>query len=263
MLQSNFKKNSSYLSADIYYLAGIIGAHSAAPLGFRQRDVRFYLELVLNWVSGPFSEEVILHNTQILRFISFLEKEGYLKKIKREKRIYYSLTRVGLIESVRRIAEREVYNSLNDIFFAVYFLKTYRQRLIELVSKEGSLFPPALRLELEALLDSAPLINRQKKRLSEYLRFLNSRLLDNQQSVSMSVKLLREGKELTEVAREVEKHHPYELNSQKALSRLMAELNPQMATFELTDGALARNRLLWLPIEKYYRQALKLLEALE
>jgi hypothetical protein len=71
---------------------------------------------------------------------------------------------------------------------------------------------------------------------------------------------LAAGVSFTEVVREAELKYPYELNSMKPLSELIAEIDPDQQRWELQEGNILRARVMWLPqlsILKEYRRQLQ------
>jgi len=237
----------------IFVLAATIAAHANTPptpsaaASFRQRDVRFYIELFSNWMEtalGAFSLPV--QNTQVQRFLSSLVSEGYARRLDRGRHPGYRLTRTGLIELTSQMVTGSVEVGRWQFLFLFYFIKNYRQRIVDLVRREGQQFPPALRLELEAHLDARALLDRELKSVEAELQRLDARIEDARQ-VS---ELLRSkvGKQpFPELVREVERLYPYELNNQKPLHALIAELPEELGAWELQHGAALRSRELWQP----------------
>ena len=54
-----------------------------------------------------------------------------------------------------------------------------------------------------------------------------------------------------------EKKYPYELNSQRPLSELMANIPEMQGRWELTRGGKARAEILWQPVLELWRLYLK------
>ena len=69
--------------------------------------------------------------------------------------------------------------------------------------------------------------------------------------------------EVPEIIKELEKKHPYELNSEKPLSELYASFPPSHTYWELTTGAVSRATELWTPMNALWETYLNALEKLE
>jgi hypothetical protein len=231
--------------------AACVAAHAnASEPGFRQRDVRFLSELFANWISHSVdAEATTLANTQVQRYIEQLVVDGYARVSMRGARPSYRLTRIGLIELLGRLVPGARYVQPEQFAFVYYFIKNYRQRLIAVVETEGKQFPQAVRLEIEALLDYTTLVRAQLRAAELELQKLEQRLQDSEQSGALAARLLKRGEPLSVVAAEIERLHPYELNSLKPLSELMAEIPPDLARWELETGAQRRAADLWVPVK--------------
>jgi len=139
---------------DIFFGAATFAAQANAyERGFRQRDVRFFIELFTDWVNPTFEWEGLpIQNTHISRYIESLVEEGYARKITRKSRPGYRLTRTGLIEMISRIVDKPYFHSPDHFFFAYSFIENYTPRLFALVKHEGTKFPYGLQLEIESLI---------------------------------------------------------------------------------------------------------------
>ena len=109
---------------EIFAAAATIAAHASVYQdGFRQRDVRFLLQLFLNWVERTLGNSPMpISNTQVYRYLEDLVKEGYAKANRRATQPVYRLTRVGLLELVNRIVNKREDNLPDQFFFLCYFL---------------------------------------------------------------------------------------------------------------------------------------------
>ncbi len=235
----------------VFVLAATIAAHANTPTGsnatFRQRDVRFYIELFSNWMEtalGAFSLPV--QNTQVQRFLTSLVAEGYARRVERGRHPGYRLTRTGLIELTAQMARGSVEVGRWQFLFLFYFIKNYRQRIVDLVRREGQQFPPALRLELESHLDAQALVERELKSVEVELKRLNTRIEDARQ-VSELLRTRAGKAPFPELVREIERLYPYELNNQKPLHELIAGLPEELGAWELQHGAALRAKELWQP----------------
>ena len=118
-LEPQMKQDSLVERSEIFFATATVGAHAnASKSGFRQRDVKFLIELFSNWVEsslGTFS--IPVQNTQVSRYLSGLADEGYARRISRKGRPTYRLTRIGLIELISRIVERNYISQKEEFFF--------------------------------------------------------------------------------------------------------------------------------------------------
>lgn len=234
---------------EVYVAAASIAAHASIPAtGFRQRDVRFFIELFTNWVNWALNDELlVLSNTQVARYLDKLVEEGFARRMLRNSQPQYHLTRTGLIELVSTIVKQSQSIQPTHFCFRYYFIKSYKPRLFELIEKEGTRFPLALRLELEGLLDEKAIVKGQIKVLERERKKLDSRIYEALQSAVLAKKRFAEAKKIDAVAAEIEKLYPYELNSQKPLSELLSGIPAELARWELETGNTLRANLLWAP----------------
>ena len=247
-----------------FVAAATIAAHANASAdGFRQRDVRFLIELFSNWVETTFEGQVLnLSNTQVLRYLDELVSEGFARRTHRQKRPSYFLTRTGLIELLGRLVPESLHIQAEHFFFLYYFLTNYRPRIERLVEAEGKQFPLSLRLELENLLDADSLARGQLAFAKLELKKLEARIKDAEAGRQLAAKLLSDEKELSEIALEVERSYPYELNSQKPLSELLSEIPDDLAVWEITEGSKMRVAHIWQPSLLLLSRYIECLESL-
>jgi DNA-binding PadR family transcriptional regulator len=236
---------------ELFVAAGVIAAHasSTAP-GFRQRDVRFLIELFSNWVETSFEGQVLeVNNTQVLRYLETLVDEGFARQDSRRSRSRprYRLTRSGLIELLGRLVPQALHIQPEHFFFLYYFLRNYRPLIERLIESEGKRYPLALRYEVQSLLDIDSLVEQQLRYAELELRRLDERIHDSVRGGKLAEKLFAENRSLAEVAEEIEARYPYELNSQQPLTELIAGVPEDLGAWELSTGALRRVEDLWNP----------------
>jgi hypothetical protein len=248
---------------ELFVATAILAAHaSALEDGFRQRDVKFFSELFSNWAEPNQESELAVQNVQIQRYLVSLQKEGYLKAFKKGARPSYKLSRVGLLELLTRLVESKKVREPTHFFFLVFFIKGYRERLAELVRREGEQFPPAMRIELEAILDVRTLVEREIKSVDRQLAKLESRCEDAHRTSSLVGERLKRHVPFEEVVAEVEKKMPYELNSRRPLSELISSIQPDQRRWELLEGNRLRSFAIWEPTQcilREYRAQIKAL----
>lgn len=246
---------------EVFFSSATLAAHSSSDEdGFRQRDVRFFAELFLNWTEELGHTESALQNTQVLRYLEALVKEGYARKARRTASPSYRLTRLGLLEVTSRLVSPHHSAGPSRFLFVLSFLRSYRERIEDLVRREGQQFPLSLKLELEALLDPEALLASELKRVESAIVRLDSRIGEAQETAALCRRLSASRVPFPEVVAEIEDRYPYELNTQKPLSQLISSIAPDQRQWELEQGTLLRSTNLWKPqlaLLKEYRLQLQ------
>lgn len=246
---------------ELFVASGVLAAHaSGGDQGFRPRDVRFFAELFFNWVGHSIGEDLLLQNTQISRYLGDLVDEGFLRKVKTGSFPHFRLSRVGLIELLTRLTSGERSYPREYFFFLLFFLEGYGSRLEELVKREGSQFPPSLRVELQALLDVETLVTAEIRRTERELKKIESRIDDANRISALIRKGMQGGLPFSELVKEVEERFPYEFNSRKPLVELIGSLVADQRVWELETGSLLRAKLIWTPQIEMLRQYLQRLK---
>ncbi len=247
---------------ELYVSGAIVAAHASnGDSGFRQRDVRFMIELFTNWIESSLDSDVLkLSNTQILRYLDKLVEEGFVRKVLKDGKPSYRLTRPGLIELVARMRGSKTLLRPENFSFLHYFLSSYQELVTDLVESEGSKFPIALKIEIKSLFDTRDLISEQKKRLEQEIFKLRVRVDEGKKSAQLASDLFRKGQELQQVAETIEEKYPYGLNSQKPLKELIGSIPVSLGRWELETGGENRARYLWQPMLRYYERQLENLQ---
>jgi hypothetical protein len=234
---------------EIFIAAACIASHASRE-SFRQRDVRFLVELFLNWVESSNRDfSSLLSNTHILRYLDDLVAEGYAKKSARKAHPEYRLTRIGILELLGIITDCSGKVDAERFFFCYHFISSYGDRLSQIIEKEGRAFPPALRSEINVLLDNKSLVRKELEAAQLELKRLEERMDDSERSGRLAKQLFQDGKSQAEVVKVLEERYPYELNSQKSLSELIGGLPQDLGTWELQTGNLKRVELMWKPMK--------------
>jgi hypothetical protein len=233
---------------ELFAATASVAAHAnAGDVGFRFRDVKFLIELFSNWVESSFAEGLLeVQNTQVARYINMLVREGFARKLSRKGAPVFRLTRVGLIELLRRVVERRYIGSWDHVFFVFYFITNYRSDIEQLAKKEGREFPPSLKLELESLLDSSALLQRELRDAKRELQKLEERISAANSTSQLVTAETSKGTCFDEIVELCEFRHPYELNSLKPLSELISQLPEGLRRWELETGNLKRIEHIWL-----------------
>jgi hypothetical protein len=251
---------------ELFAASGAIAAHATHGLkGFRQRDLKFYVELFINWASSSAPQNAPqFQNVQIARYLSWLLKDGLASKISRKGPPAYRLTRIGLLELLNRLVHQRRFPEREHFFFLLYFLRSFKPRLAELVRQEGKLFPASLRIELDALLDTKELLETELSQAKRDLQRVEERIESGKASNYFVQEAFKAGKTLKEVTLQVQKLYPYDLNSERPLSELLTLIEPVYLKEELEGGALAKIELVWEPereqLKSYINSLLRLRE---
>ena len=213
--------------------------------GFRQRDVRFFIELFSNWLeSTTGSWALSVHNVQVQRHLDLLSKVGWAKRVAR-KPPKYRLTPEGLVELIGRLGRRDDLKRLDEFFLVFHFFGAYGDRLKALVDRSGPLASRALARDLAELIDPVELIRRERTTVQRAIARLSARGQESVEMSELSRKLLSSGKTLDETIATLEREHSYELNSQKPLTELLAALPEPWRRVEVDQAARHRATKLW------------------
>lgn len=244
------RKGSLYNQYSIFLAAGTLGAHAATKTGsFRQRDVRFLVELFSNWLEVSLPDLVLSsQNVQISRWLTYLTTEGYARRLTGRNHPHYRLTRPGLVQLLKLVCTIERVQPFEYFLFQILFIRCYGGIFRDLVTKEGHEYPPALRHEVENFLDEEKLQQNFLTNINERIKRLEERLLAAKSAAKLARSSLAHGKSLEEVTATLQRKHPYQLNSQVSLGELMRWLGPEIAAHELTTGTELRAEALWHPL---------------
>lgn len=242
------RQHSAHNQYLLFYDAAVIAAHANAPEeGFRQRDFSFCLDLMLNWSCIPEAQGLRFHNTQALRFLTSLSTEGFAKRTRTVKNPHYRLTRLGLLELVNRMTSRIDIYTPHEFYFLFYFVSSYRERIKLLIEREGRQFPSSLRLEILGLLDAEDLLRDELRRTDKAIENLDHQIRDGREGFRLYTEQRKLGKSIDEAAQAVEIRYPYQLNSQKPLTKLIREIPKDIAEIELSTNSNRRVEQLFQP----------------
>lgn len=230
------------------YGAAAIASYASHPSGFRQKNMLFLFELFVNWIeSSAMSLSLNVQATQVSRYLDKLVKEGYARKKKSRAYPTYVLTRTGLLELMSQIVSNQYTEARSYFFFFFYFVKNYKPLIEKLVVEQGSLFPKALKLELDMHLDVSDFLKREIEASKNELKRLEIRIADSYATRELLKKRQSNNESFIDTVSEVEALYPYELNSQKPLSELIGELPPVLQKWELENGNYFRVKEMWEP----------------
>src|SRR5690606_3312322 len=107
---------------------------------------------------------------------------------------------------------------------------------------------------LDALLDTEALVERELKRVEREIRKLDERATGAKEVTELIKQRSRSGTPFMQIVAEIEKVHPYELNSQKPLSELVASIPPDQRQWEMEVGNLRRAEEIWNPAKRLLMQ---------
>jgi hypothetical protein len=228
--------------------AGAIAAQATSPDGFRQRDVRFFLDLFSNWLQATTGTWTLgVHNAQVARSLEVHVDAGWARRVGR-KPPRYRLTPAGLVELLQRLVHRKNLARLDEFFLVYHVLDAYGERLRTLVEQSGVLASRGLAVDVDELLDTRRLVARERARVARETERLARRADESRRSSQLVRKLLAQGHPLSAVIERVEREFPYELNSQKPLGELLAALPAPWRHIELEQAAERRAHGLWQPM---------------
>jgi hypothetical protein len=229
--------------------AAVIAAQATGQSdGFRQRDVRFFIELFSNWLEPTTGEHALnLHNTQVQRYLEVLTRARWARRVGRTPP-RWQLTPEGLAELLRRLVHRKNLMRLDEFFLVFHFVDAYGARLRRMAAQGGVLASKLLLVDLDELLDPERLIDRERARLAREAQRLAIRVEESQATSDHARRRLAAGAELETVIAEIEKRYPYELNSQRPLNELLSALPGPWRREELADIAELRARRFWEPL---------------
>ncbi len=258
------RKETLLIRHELFVSTGIIAAHANSnSTAFRQRDVKFLIELFANWVESSLADSTLnISNTHVLRYLEALVEQGYAKRQFKGKRPIYRLTRMGLLELLNRMTLLAPSLSGEHFFFLTYFLYNYRPILLRLIENEGPQFPLALRLEVTALLDFESLIQAHLQRCELEMKKLEGKIAESPKTSRLARSLYAQNMPPPKIAAEMNRLHPFSLNSRKPLRELIAEIPPDIAKWELEEGNLKRSEFIWQPTHALLKLRVELLKKL-
>lgn len=225
----------------------IAGQATLGAAGFRQRDVRFFLELFSNWLEATTNSSTLqVHNTQIQRTLEQHRAAGWTKRL-RGAPPRYRVTPEGILSLLRRLVERTSLRRLDEFFLVFHILDAYGARIRALIAESGLLASHRLLVDFDELLDPRQLIARERALVGRELERLSVRMQESRAMHAMTRDLLAKGEPLAAVIAAVERRFPYELNSQKPLRELLSGFPAAWQRSEISVAAERRAAGLWHP----------------
>lgn len=231
--------------------AAAIGAHARfGARGFRQKDLRFLIELFSNWLETTLEGPTLdIENTQIARYLESLVREGFAKKTGEGTRPLYHLTRTGLMEQLSHLAHRSQWWPIEEFFFVYYFLESYRDRIECLIANAGTLYTGPMKLEIHQWLDLRGFVERQEQLLNREIAKLDLRIADSRTTTALVKQRTTEGKPLEHILKEIYEKVPYQLNNQKPMKDLFKETPNEDWLWEMEVGSEKRMTRIFIPLK--------------
>jgi hypothetical protein len=259
------RKDSNLEHNDIFVIAGCLGAQTIfSAEGFRQKDLKFLIEMFSNWVDTTLKDRVLsVHNTQVMRYLHFLVNQGFAQKTTRKGQPRFRLTRLGLIALLTQLVRRPPQFPLEHFFFGFHMIDAYRHQIETLVMSEGEQFPAALKIELDALFNLRKILDEQLAYIQTELRKLKQRISDSEAVETLVKKMRRDKRSVKEIANEIDKQYPHDLHSQKPLAQVYNELPKPVADWILDVAIAKRREQIWLPISEVLEKHALILERLK
>ena len=252
-----FSENEAVVAAAVVAAQATLGVD-----GFRQRDVRFYISVFSNWLEATTGTWTLdLHNAQVQRYLELLVKTGWAKRPGR-KPPRYCLTPEGLVRLLERIGQRKNLKRFDEFFFILHVFHAYGDRLRGLVEQAGPFNSKSLSVDLDELLDFRRLIARERELVKRESLRLTLRIQESRATSQLTRTMLAQGRTLEEAVQAVERQFPYEMNSQKPLGELFAQLPAPFRRVELETIAELRATSLWEPTLALLQSYLLILDGL-
>lgn len=259
------RTTNPYFKHQVYINTAILAAYlNLSDKGFRQKDVKFYIELLSNWMESTFSEHgIIIQNTQVQRILNELVLENILVKTNQGKNPYYNIKPIGLIELLNRIVSSDMSSNLEDFFFLYHIVTFYNEKLEMLLDKDQITLSQSYRTEFKFLLNKKLILEKQKQSILKEIEKLEIRIKEAKRMTEVANDLKKKGKSLNEIIKVISTNYPYQLNNQKIMMDLFKELRSDIQMHEITDGPLLRAQTLWEPLLSYYKNYMNILNTLK
>lgn len=246
----------------LFYSAIIATWLNREEKGFRQKDVHFYLDLIIDWLeSAPFAKNITIQNTQLMRFLDLLVERQWLTK-KDEGHPVYFFNNKHCMELLRETLSSSPEDPY-EIFFLQFHLATvYRSSLSEMLFIRGVELSHGQKIDLEHLLDEKFLLRNQKERIELEIKKLSQRQKEVYKMIDLAKDELNKHNDPIQAASKIEEKYPYQLQYQKSMSKAFMDVHPKLRANELTLHSELRIKTLWGPMEEFLRAYLQILNRL-
>ena len=246
-----------YSQYSLYIHAALLATHTNHHDGFRQKDLKFYIELLVNWVETSFhGPSLQINNNQIKRTLEDFIDEGLIKLVQKTDKPTYKLQNHGVLELAKRLVDIEYLERIQDFFFLYHFIYLYSSKLNSLVSEGSYKLPPNFQIELSHLFNPQTLLNRQKERIQLLIDKLEQRIHEAYEMSDLAMGYLNDGMPVDKIVQHIEKKYPYQLNNQRKMTELFKEISTDIKLIEITQAPKIRAKTLWEPLLKYYQDYL-------
>lgn len=240
---------------EVYLYAGLLATFAnIKSQGFRQKDVKFYIELLSNWMESTFKGPGIeLQNTQIQRFLDQLCKEHVLKKSHSKTPPLYTMPPIGTLEIITRLVTLDLSKDLEDFIFLFHFIKLYSNKMEQLLLDGRDQLPKSYILEMKHLLNPENLLELQIQKINLEIEKLDERINDAQKMSELAKSLFKQNNNIDDVVQKMEELYPYQLNYQKKMGVLFKELSDDIKYLEMSSAPQLRAETLWGPLKQFYQ----------
>ncbi len=248
---------------ELFINTALLAAHSSFKIGFRIKDISFFIDLFQSWVETsilPFTQRP--QRVQLKRLVDSYVLAGYLRGERKQSRPVFALTTPGLLELLSRLVNTQDLPKGPYFFFLYYFISSYGERIKQLFTGPGQKLPYSFELELTRLLDQKNLLALELIKTQDALKKIDRRIQEARASVHLIEKERKQGRNFDLTLKDLERLYPYELNHQKPLSELIGEIPADQQLWELTTGNTRRVEHIWVSekaiLESYLKQLQRL-----
>ena len=259
------RKDTFYEKNSLFVNAALIANHANnTAIDFRQKDIRFFIELLSNWMETEMEGHCLdVQNTQVQRILDQLTNEGVLNRKVILGKPHYSFTSTGLLQIISRLVSGNSCEDMQSFFFLYHFVTLYSDKMQDLLLNNKNNFRKSYTIEIKHLLDPQILIQTQKRKIILNIEKLEARITDAKEMTKASRKMLAKGMNTDAIIKEIESIYPYQLNNQRKMTELFKSFSPDIRLLEITEAPEFRAKTLWEPLIEHYRTYLKNLENLE
>lgn len=257
------RADAIYERNGLFINAAMLAVHANTENGFYQKDVKFYIELLTNWMETSFEDFGLnIQNTQVQRILDQFVQEGLLKREVSKNRPRYVFTPIGLLEMTTRLVEDRSLFHLQNFYFLYHIVSLYSQKMEELLLKQKGSLPKSYQMEIKHLLNPKNLLERQKMRVQKEIDKLEDRVREAHKMGETAKRMKEQGKSFDQIIHNLEDLYPYQLNNQKKMGELFKSLSPDVLYLELIEAPQYRATTLWEPLLKDFKQYLQRIEQL-
>jgi hypothetical protein len=255
---------AALLGAD---LAAVVDRPTSDVRGFMLRDVRFYFLLFRNWLELDIREpDRDIDLTQVRRACDRLHTAGWLERIKPPRRRSASshrtrarhvLSDAGVVGLVDGLLLGGPDRSFDEGLFVILFAASYGAPLVRRVGRE------ALRKHLLKVLDPHLIIANLRRGLARVRADLEARIEGGNRLLAASRLGREQGLDDAQIARQLEKLDPYQLQHVRPLRELLLSFPLEVRRYEMNEGIAARSTLIFEPLLLQARAQQQILDKLE